>query len=355
MLFSLRHARRSSPLHHIDATRPHPGRPLLPGPFSILSLAVILSLLLAACGRDVTVIGILEVQVSDPMEETRTGFLETLLDGGYKAGENARFLRRNADIRDKPLQELAQASYRDDEVALLLALSTEALGAALSAPEDSSVVIDTPIVFAMSGDPAAVQAAVAPEKWARVTGAAALPPEASVIRLVGRLLPEITTLGILFVSSEPDSIFSKTQAVDAATEAGLGVTAMSVEMTVGVAASTRQLLAAGAEALYVTPSNLLAEEFTVVMQIADEAGVPVFTTREKLTRKGALASYEVDYGENGRRAGQLALKVLNGESPARLPVSVETVYRLSINAKTADRLGISLPADVVAEADAAAG
>ena len=255
------------------------------------------------------------------MEETRTGFLETLLDGGYKAGENARFLRRNADIRDKPLQELAQAFYRDDEVALLLALSTEALGAALSAPEDSSVVIDTPIVFAMSGDPAAVQAAVAPEKWARVTGAAALPPEASVIRLVGRLLPEITTLGILFVSSEPDSIFSKTQAVDAATEAGLGVTAMSVEMTVGVAASTRQLLAAGAEALYVTPSNLLAEEFTVVMQIADEAGVPVFTTREKLTRKGALASYEVDYGGErppGRAAGAQGLEWGESRKASRL-------------------------------------
>ena len=290
---------------------------------SLLALlpALLLSVLLAACGRDVTIVGILEAELSRPMEKTRTGFLEALRDAGYKAGENTRFIRRNAEVREQPLDELAAELFMDEEVALLLALSTQALKASLS------VDADTPIIFAMSGNPFAAQAEVSPAAWARVSGAVAPSPDSQTVALVQRLLPQARRLGILFSPSEPDSLLSSQLAQDAAGEGGLAVIATAVAAPSEVAAATQSLIAEGAQAIYVTPSAILEEEFSSIVEGADDAGVPVFATSGRLTDKGALASYEVDWEDNGRRAAALALRVLQGEPVSTLPIDTGVVYQ----------------------------
>ena len=315
------------------------GRPLF------FTSALLLAALLAACGRDVTIIGILEVDLSAPMEETRTGFLEMLRDSGYEAGENARFLRRNAEVREQPLNELARELFVDEEAVLLLALSTEALQAAVEADGGA------PIIFAMTGNPFAVQAKASPAAWAKVTGAIAPAPDVETVELVRRLLPQTKRFGILFDPSEPDSVLSGGRALSAAKESGLTAVALAAGATSGeVAAATQSLLADGVQAIYVTPSASLEQEFSTIVDGANAAGVPVFGTSRKFTEKGALASYEVDRGDNGRRAGELARRVLAGEDIATVRISSEAAYSLSVNREVAGRLGIDVPDDIVAGA-----
>ncbi|MCH8283543.1 MAG: hypothetical protein IIC20_03085, partial [Chloroflexi bacterium] len=98
---------------------------------ALLLFAIALALLAAGC-RDVDfVVGILEPDEGDAVEEARTGFLEALSDAGFKAGENARFLRRNAEFRDEPLQKLARDLIENEEVDYLFAIGTPALQAAI--------------------------------------------------------------------------------------------------------------------------------------------------------------------------------------------------------------------------------
>ena len=325
------------------SSRPHRRRL---GRLLFLTLAVLLAALLAACGRDVTIIGILEVDLSAPMEETRTGFLEALRDVGYKAGEDARFLRRNAEVREQPLEELARELLVDQEAVLLLALSAEALQAAVEADGGA------PIIFAMTGNPFAVQAKASPSAWAKVTGAVAPAPDLETVELVRRLLPQTKRFGILFDPSEADSVLSGGRALGAARESGLVAVVLPAGATSGeVAIATQSLLADGVQAIYVTPSTFLEEEFSTIVDGANAAGVPVFGTSGKLTEKGAVASYEVDWEDNGRRAGSLARRVLAGEDVAHVPISTEAVYELTVNLKIAGRLGIDVPDDLLTEAE----
>lgn len=66
---------------------------------------------------------------------------------------------------------------------------------------------------------------------------------------------------------------------------------------------------------------------------------------------GGLISYGTDMVAVRERTASYVDRILRGGSPAELPVELPTKYELSLDAKTARRLGLSLPTAFVAQAD----
>jgi ABC-type uncharacterized transport system substrate-binding protein len=66
---------------------------------------------------------------------------------------------------------------------------------------------------------------------------------------------------------------------------------------------------------------------------------------------GGLASYGPDTVDQYRRAASYIDRILKGEKPANLPVQGPTKYALTINLKTAQTLGLTMPQSILVRAD----
>jgi putative tryptophan/tyrosine transport system substrate-binding protein len=151
-----------------------------------------------------------------------------------------------------------------------------------------------------------------------------------------------------------------------ATVAGIGQFAViqSVSRSVGVEVSPLNLRDAGeterAITAFVRSSNggliVAASAFAnvqrnLIVELAARHRLPAVYFERLFVASGGLISYGADFVDQFRRAAGYVDRILRGEKPADLPVQAPTKYDLVINLKTANALGLDLPASVLARAD----
>jgi putative ABC transport system substrate-binding protein len=66
---------------------------------------------------------------------------------------------------------------------------------------------------------------------------------------------------------------------------------------------------------------------------------------------GALITYGPNVPELFRRSASYVDKILKGARPADLPMQQPTTFELTIDVRTAKKLGITVPPTVIARAD----
>ena len=111
----------------------------------------------------------------------------------------------------------------------------------------------------------------------------------------------------------------------------------------------RKFLQGMAGALLVQPDAFLNNRRIVAL--AARYAVPTMYQVRDLTAAGGLISYGPGLADLYRQMGVYTGKVLKGTQPAELPVLQPTRFELIINLKTAKRLGMEIPASLLALAD----
>ena len=88
-----------------------------------------------------------------------------------------------------------------------------------------------------------------------------------------------------------------------------------------------------------------------VAELALEYRLPTVVGDIAAARAGALVAYAVDRADLWRRAAFYVDRILRGVPTGELPIEQPTRFNLVLNLKTANALGLTLPATLLAGAD----
>jgi len=280
------------------------------------------------------VIGIFQSVDSPTANEVRRGILQAFAEAGLRDGQEiiVRIRIANNDISE--VQRIAQQLVAE-RVDLIIPLSTQALQAVLLTGRT------TPVVFGAVAAPYLVGAGrSADEHLGHVTGVASTGPVRQTIALIKEVLPKARRVGSLWTSSEINSEFYMDMARESATELGLEMIAVPVTGPHEIHGSVQRLLNEKIDVLFPMSDNTINSSFDVIGRAAEENGLPLFGSFLRSVEFGACAALGYDFYDMGIKTGRIAVRVKNGESPARIPIQSMDDVRLYINPEAAGRQGV---------------
>lgn len=314
---------------------------------AILVLAVILTL--SACGgaaaktepKDMAEgyrVGILQQLEHPALDAATEGFKQALKD---RLGEKVSFDFVSAQNDINNCTTIAN-KFVSDKVDLIMANATSALQAAASATGEIPIVgvsiTDYESAGVLMGDSNA--------PGGNVTGASDLAPLDMQAKLLAEVLPEAKTVGIVYCSSEPNSVFQAETIKAHFEELGLQVK----NFTVADSNDIQPVVTAAVEevdVLYIPTDNTMADNMELVKNITLNAKIPVVSGEENACKNGGLVTLSISYFDMGYKAGELAADILEGKAqPASSPIVYCTQVERKFNPEVKEALGIELPADI---------
>lgn len=296
----------------------------------------------AACGKkEIPVIGISQYGEHSSLDNCRNGFLKGLEDAGLKEGTDYTVDYQNAGFDDNICTQIGQ-NFSANNVALMCGIATNAATACFAAAEDK----DIPVIFTAISDP--VEAKL---DKGNITGTSDKLPIEAQLDLIRKLQPEAKTIGILYTTSEPNSVSAIKEYQEKAGAYGFTIEAVGVTAQSEVTQATDTLISKKVDCFSNLTDNNVVGVLASVLEKTNEAGIPVYGSEIEQVVKGCVAAAGIDYYELGRQTGAMAAKVLKGEAKAsEIPYETITEYGIYINSGTISEMGITVPEDVAEKA-----
>jgi len=281
------------------------------------------------------VIGIFQSVDSPTGNEVRRGILQAFADAGLRDGKEIVVTIRIANNDISEVQRIAQQLVAE-RVDMIIPMSTQALQAAILAGRT------TPIVFSAVAVPYLVGAGrSADDHLGSVTGVASTGPIRQTMALIREVLPRAKRVGSLWTPSEINSEYYLDLARESAAELGFELIAVPVTGPHGIPGLVQGLLNEKVDVLFPMSDNTINSSFDVIGRAAEENGLPLFGSFLRSVEFGACAALGFDFYDMGYKTGRIAVRVKNGESPARIPIQAMDEVKLYINTEAARKQGVS--------------
>jgi putative ABC transport system substrate-binding protein len=275
-------------------------------------------------------------------------FRRGLGEAGYVEGQSIAIEYRWAEGQYDRLPALA-ADLVHRGVAVIVAQNNTT---ALAAQGATSTL---PIVCTVGGDPVQMGLVASFNRpGGNITGVAIQTAELMGKRLefLHELLPAATIVAVLVNPTNPSAEASETNNLqDAAHALGLELHILQASTPNEIEAAFATLVAHRAAGLVVSADTFFTNQRSQIIALAADHAVPAIYVVRFFPAAGGLMSYGPDYADSYRQMGLYTGKILNGASPADLPVQQMVKIELVINLKTSATLGLTVPPSIVARAD----
>ncbi len=306
-------------------------------------LALVVFVFLAGCANSKKNLSVGIIQYMDhiALDSAREGFVDALKDNGYVHGENINIDIQNAQGDQTNLSTISDR-FISEKVDLVLAIATPA------AQSIAGKTSDIPILGTAITDYVDARLALSNDKpGLNVSGTTDMNPIKEQIELLVKLVPDAKTVGVLYTSSEDNSVLQAKIAKENIEEQGLEYVEVTVTSSNDVQQATQSIVEK-CDAIYIPTDNTFATAMPVVHGVVTKSKTPVICGESGMVYSGGLATLGINYYDLGYQTGLMAIKILKGEAePAEMPIESATKFDFAINGKVAEEIGIEIPEDLV--------
>ncbi|MCC0649329.1 ABC transporter substrate-binding protein [Clostridioides sp. ZZV15-6598] len=289
--------------------------------------------------NEIKKIGITQLVEHQALDASREGFIKALEDNGFKDGKNIEIDYQNAQ-NDMPTTQTIASKFVSDKKDLIFAISTPSAQAAYNATKD------IPILITAVTDPVSAGFADSLDKPGKnVSGTSNFTPIDKSLKALDILIPQAKTIGVIYNTSEVNSKVQVDNLKKYANDKGLKIIEKGISSSSEINQAASSLMG-NVDVIYAPTDNLLASSMPIVSQLATKNKIPIIAAEEGMVKGGALACQGIDYERLGYKTGEMAVKVLKGESKVSdMPITSLEETNLIINEDTLKALSIDKPSD----------
>ncbi len=305
-----------------------------------LAAAVALSAVMTGCSAqdDGTLkIGVIQYAAHPSLDNCYLGIEQGLNASEYAGSFTLDLQNGNNDTAscDSIAKSMAAKEYD-----MIFAIATPAAQSAYAAVQS----YDTPVIFCAVSDPVAAGLTVSLEAGTeKCIGTSDVLDFDAQLELITAMQPDIKKIGVLYTTTEANSVSQLATFTEAASALGIEVVPQGVSGAADIPQAAASL-AAKVDCINNFTDNNVVNNLGILIEKANAAGVPVYGSEVEQVKNGCIASMSIDYVALGEATAALGVQVLNGAAPSSLAVGTISEATPVVNPDVMEKFGISLPA-----------
>ena len=323
--------------------------------FLALALTAVMALSLAACGGDTQstdtdadtsgdesasgsqtyTVGIIQQVQHEALDAATQGFQDALTE---LLGDSVTIDPQNASGDTANCTTIAN-NFVSQGVDLIMANGTTALQAAATGtstiPILGTSITEYGVALGIDGFTGTT--------GYNVSGTSDLAPLDQQAEMLHTWFPDAQTVGLLYCSAEPNSVFQVETIQGYLEEMGYTCTQYAFTDVNDLSAVT-QSACDGSDVIYIPTDNTAANNTETIANVVIPAGVPVVCGESGICSGCGVATLSISYEELGRITGEMAVQILTGEADvSELAIQYDTAVTKMYNAANCEVLGITVP------------
>jgi len=283
----------------------------------------------------VAIVSIVEIE---PIAELRAGFRSEFEASKFAQSHKVVFSEYNAQNDGSIINQIADK----------MAIEKPDIVYVLGTPVAQAIQKRSPDLLILQGAVTDPVAAGLADSWEgsgrKYIATTDLPPIAKQMSLIQELTPAVRRLGVIYNPGETNSVAVVSRIREYIAQhpmMNMRLVERPISNTSDVATATQSLLG-NADAIYLPPDNSVHAAIPVVSRFAKENKTPFYATVSSALDEGALATLSLDFKTLGKESARLALEVLGGKDPAKIPIVPNQNPLVTINSKIAASYSIDL-------------
>lgn len=290
------------------------------------------------------IVAITQIVQHNSLDEEYKGILSALKEAGYEDGNTIRIVFENAQ-GDLKTANLIANKFASLKPKVTIAISTPSAQSLLRVLKKDEI----PLVFTAVTDPEATLGTPLDKRDEPITGISDALSPGPQLDLIQKLIPGVKKIGVIYNPGEPNSVKAVRELNVEASKRGLTLHEATADKSSDIMTAINGLIQK-VQAIYIPNDNTAVSSIEAIVTVGKNAKVPIFAGDVGSVERGALAAQAYDRITLGREAGQLVVKILQGQKAGDLKIGRDHPLILMINPHSAQAMGVTIPKDLMDKA-----